>query len=238
MRGVPNHKVCCSRCGKLAGCPKDGLCHGCRIRSRPNPQKRFSWTPELDQALIRAYKQARTRLELSENLDHFQRRTGFTRVVALSRAVALGLGSRRKTWTPEERQLVAEWAGTFSKAAIARKLRRSYWSVKAELSKLELSARVTEGYSQNDMVYLLGVSARMLRKWISLGWLSVHGNRITEASVVRFLREHPGEYSLNRVDEAWFKGLLFPAFGKKRIERESASPVTTFRVHANPGLAI
>ncbi len=188
--------------------------------------------------LIRAYQQARTRRELSENLDRFQQRTAFTRVVVLSRAASLGLTSKRKRWTREEVEQVAEWAGTLSITAIARKLRRSYWSVKAELLKLELSARVTEGYSQADLMYLLGVSARMLRKWLSLGWLRVQDNRITEASVAKFLREHAEEYSLNRVDEAWFKGLLFPGFGKKSIERKSAAPVITFPVHANPGLEI
>ena len=220
MRGIPNNKVSCSRCGRLAGCPKDALCHRCRITSRPNPHTRFVWTPGLDQTLTHAYRNARSRSELSKNLDYLQRQTGFTRVVILSRAAALGLNSKQKRWTREEVEQVAELAGTLSKAAIARKLNRSYCSIKAELSKLQLSARVTEGYSQVDLMCLLSVSARTLRKWMGLGWLKVQGNRITEGSVARFLREHPEEYSLNRVDEAWFKGLLFPAFGRRIISGE------------------
>jgi hypothetical protein len=34
---------------------------------------------------------------------------------------------------------------------------------------------------------------------------------------VRFLRDHPEEYRLNRVDETWFKGLMFPLFGRAYI---------------------
>ena len=51
-----------------------------------------------------------------------------------------------------------------------------------------------------------------------MGWLRVQQGRVTEPSIIKFLREHPEEYRLSRVDEAWFKGLLFPAFGLKRNE--------------------
>jgi hypothetical protein len=56
--------------------------------------------------------------------------------------------------------------------------------------------------------------------WIGRGWLryggqgsALHSTRIPEPSVKRFLKEHPEEYRLARVDEAWFKGMLFTAFG-------------------------
>lgn len=68
-----------------------------------------------------------------------------------------------------------------------------------------------------DVQYLLGVGGRSIKKWIKLGWLRVQNDRITEASMVKFLREHPEEYRLNRVDETWFKGLLFPSFGRNHI---------------------
>ncbi|MCU1255159.1 MAG: hypothetical protein JWM83_1458 [Candidatus Angelobacter sp.] len=237
MRGIPNHKVRCSKCGSIEGCQKDQLCHACRIKSRPSPNKRFFWTPDLDQALTRAYQEARSREELTDNLDHIGRRTGFTRIVILSRAAALGLGSRRRRWTKEEAQQLAEWAGTLSNAVIARKLGRSYCSVKREVCRLGLSARITEGYSQTEVMGLLGTSARMPRKWISMGWLRLHDNRVTEASMIKFLREHPEEYSLNRVDEAWFKGLLFPAFGRKSFEGDSRTAARRSLAQADLSLA-
>jgi hypothetical protein len=110
---------------------------------------------------------------------------------------------------------LSEAAGRLSKSAIARKLNRTYWSVKAEFSKLELQSRVRDGYSQVDVALLLGASPQSVRKWIGLGWLRMYDSRITEVSLVRFLRTHAEEYQLSRVDEAWFKGLLFPEFGRK-----------------------
>src|SRR5437016_5647783 len=132
MRGIPNNPVVCNGCGALKGSPKDRVCHSCRMKARPNPNKRFSWTPELDYELQLAYKESRTRLELTQNLDRFQKRSGFTRVVMLARATQLGMSSKRKRWTPEEIGLLSETAGTMTKSAIARNLKRSYWSVKAE----------------------------------------------------------------------------------------------------------
>ncbi len=216
MRGIPNNPVVCVGCGELKGSPKDRRCHSCRIQTRPNPNKRFFWTPELDQELQLAYQEARTRRELSENLDVFQKRSGFTRIVMLARATQLGMSAKRKRWSPEEVEVLSEAAGTLSKAAIARKLKRSYWSVKAECSRLQLSSRLSEGYSRNDVQHLLGVGQRSIRKWITWGWLRVQEGRVTETSMIKFLREHPEEYRLSRVDEAWFKGLLFPSFGIKR----------------------
>jgi hypothetical protein len=216
MRGIPNHPVVCIGCGELKGSPKDRQCHSCRIQTRPNPNRRFSWTPELDQELQLAYQEARTRRELTENLNLFQKRSGFTRIVVLARATQLGISEKRKRWSPEEVKVLSEAAGTLSKAAIARKLKRSYWSVKAECSRLQLSSRLSDGYSRSDVQYLLGVGQRTIRKWIALGWLRVQDGRVTEPSMIKFLREHPEEYRLSRVDEAWYKGLLFPSFGIKR----------------------
>jgi hypothetical protein len=218
VRGIPKNPVACVGCGELKGSPKDQMCHACRIKARPNANKRFSWTPELDQELRLVYKEASSRRELTGNLDYFQQRSGFTRVVVLARATQLGLSAQRRRWGMEEIEVLSESAGTLSKSAIARKLRRSYWSVKAECSKLQISSRVTDGYSRTDIEYLLGVGPRSVKKWINLGWLRVQAGRVTEASMVKFLREHPEEYRLNRVDEAWFKGLLFPSFGRKYNE--------------------
>jgi DNA-binding CsgD family transcriptional regulator len=135
----------------------------------------------------------------------------------VARAAALGLGQSRKRWSESEVEVLSEAAGRLSKAAIAKKLNRTYWSVKAEFSKLELQSRLRDGYSQGDVAYLLGASPRSVRKWVRSGWLRLQGSRITEASLSRFIRTHAEEYQLSRVDEAWFKGLLFPEFGRKSI---------------------
>jgi hypothetical protein len=213
MRGIPRNPVRCLRCRRMTACAADQLCHSCRITVRPNPRRRFVWTTEFDALLVSAYRRAQTRKELSQNLAAFQRGTGFTRVVMLARAVHLGLSfSRRRPWTPEETALLQTWAGRYSTTSIARKLRRTFPSVKAKMKQMEISVRVTEGYSQADLAELLGASPTSIRRWCRNGWLALIHGRVPEAAVVRFLRLHPHEYHLRRVNDAWFKGLIFPAF--------------------------
>lgn len=220
MRGVPAHPVRCRECASERGCPKDQLCHSCRIRSIANRRKRHLWSPQLDQELRRVYRTARTRNALIEGITHLQRLTEFPRSVIVSRAAGLGLTSRRgEPWAVHELAALCSKAGTRSVSDIARHLKRSYYSVKGQLCRLRLSARVIDGYSQDDLQNLLGVSSRRVRRWVNLKWLTVQGGRISERDLIRFLQRHPNEYQLNRVEEAWFKGLMFPAFNSATLHR-------------------
>jgi hypothetical protein len=224
MRGIPNHPVICSTCGSGKGCPKDGLCHRCRVTGRPNPNKQSCWTPDLDTALTRAYRGASTRRELGSNLNHVQRLSGFTRVVILSRAAVLGLSfAVRRPWTETEIESLREDVGTRSKSQIAKQLGRTYYSVKAQVARMALSARVSADYSQQDVQQLFGVGRKRVCQWIRNGWLQLLNGRITERSLERLLRQHPEEYQLSRVDEAWFKGMLFPSFGRFGGVRETVN---------------
>jgi hypothetical protein len=139
--------------------------------------------------------------------------SGFSRFTINSRAAVLGLSSDvRRPWSKEDLLFLRDNLGRITTTVIARKLGRTYYSVKAQVSKLGMSVRLTEGYTQGDLQQLLGVSKRRIEKWVQMDWLRMKANRASEASVARFLRSHPGEYALSRVDEAWFKGLVFPAF--------------------------
>lgn len=222
MRGVPSQPVKCLRCSLMKACAADQLCHRCRMTGRPNPRKRFSWTSELDALLVSAYRRAQSRQELSRSVTALQLRTGFTRFTILDRAVHLGLSfSRRRPWSLEETALLESMVGNYSSAAIARRLKRTFGSVRAKVKQLQISVRVSEGYSQVDLAELLGASPVSIRRWRRLGWLSLVNGRISEASVIRFLRLHPHAYQLRRVDEAWFKGLLFPAFDSADVSSHS-----------------
>jgi hypothetical protein len=213
MRGVPKEPVFCIGCDRVNGCAADRLCHACRIRSRLPANKKFNWTAELDGRLRQSYQRARTRAELTVNLDLIQRLSGFSRVVILNRAATLGLAfCQRRPWTVDEIDMLREQAGSITPGAIAEKLNRTHASVRAKLKQLEISARISEGYTQDDLRYLLGVSPKSIKKWMAWGWLRDVAGRIPEASVVRFLRQHSDQYHLSRVEEAWFKGLIFPAF--------------------------
>ena len=237
MRGIPLHPVPCSKCGSVKGYPKDGLCNRCRIASRPNPNKRFFWTAEHDAALRRAYQNVSSRFELTSNIDRVQRGSGFTRSVVLSRASQLGLSfCRRQAWSAAEINMVRENLGVLSKASLARKLGRSYYSIKALCSRLNLSSRITEGYSHSELAELLGVNPKTVRKWVENGWLFVRSGRISEQSTERFLKSYPEEYDLRRVDAAWFKGMVFPSFGKTLLDRKSrpARPEEPMDVGSGP----
>lgn len=189
--------------------------------------KRFYWTDELDSRLRQAYQRAHTRAELTTNLDLLQRSCGFTRVVILNRAVSLGLVfGQRRPWTADDIDVIRECAGKTGPSALAKKLNRTHASVTAKLKQLALSAKITEGYTQEDLRLLLGVSSRSVKNWIAWGWLRLVAGRIPESSVAKFLRQHPDQYQLSRVEEAWFKGLVFPAFNHlSPRERKPSSSV-------------
>lgn len=210
MRGVPNHPVTCRICGSARGAPKDELCHGCRIKHRPNLKKKYFWTPELDLALTRTYRFARDRGELTQLLNHLQRSISFPRFAILARAAELGLAFQiRRHWTATEIETMRELLGTCSNKTIALKLGRTYHSVKCKVAVLQLSSRIREGYSLKDIQELIGVSSRKVYGWISKEWIRLDHGRASDAEMRRFLRRHPEEYILRRVDEAWFKDIMF-----------------------------
>src|SRR5262249_15982612 len=128
MRGVPNNPVRCSKCRLMNGCARDLLCHGCRLLTRPTRRK-FNWTPQFDEILRRSYKNANRREELSTNLDHLQRTSGFSRSVILSRAVQLGLSfSTRRPWTNDEVAVLEARTGRATVKSLAVSLNRSHSS--------------------------------------------------------------------------------------------------------------
>ena len=180
--------------------------------------KKFFWTDGLDSILRRCYRTARNRNELIQNLTYLQRLTGFPRFAITSRASALGIARiKKQPWTATELSQLRELAGMCGRRALAKRLGRSEYSVKAALKRLLLSARITEGYSRSDLAELLGASATSVRRWEQMRWLVFSPcGRASEACVRRFLRMHPDQYQLSYVNEAWFKGLLFETYNSLR----------------------
>lgn len=180
-------------------------------------RRRHAWTTEVDQVLRRTYQTAHNRATLTEGITAVQRLTRFPRSVIVSRAAALGLTTAGRRWSEQEISKLQEILGSRSLSTIAEQLSRSYYSVKGVVARLQVSARITEGYSRQDLERLLGVSSRQVRRWIALKWIKLVDGRVPESEIARFLRRHPEQYQLNRVDEAWFKGLLFPAFNTCKV---------------------
>jgi hypothetical protein len=176
------------------------------MKSRPPANKKFFWTPELEERLRRLYRGAHNRKELIAGLDHLRRYCGFPRSVITAHAAELSLSRPTgRPWTDAEIDRLREALGSRSEAAIARSGRRS------------------EGYTRQDLEFLLGVGHRRIQTWISRNWIQVRDGRVPEHSVAQFLQRHPEEYQLGRVDEAWFKGLVFPSFNHAPIARVHAA---------------
>ncbi|MBA3915752.1 MAG: hypothetical protein H0X25_18245 [Acidobacteriales bacterium] len=116
-------------------------------------------------------------------------------------------------------ETLRELAGCRSKSAIAKRLGRTVCSVKAKATSLQLCTRVRDGYSQQDLTELFGVSAQTIRRWTMRSWLTVTNGRVCDEAVIRFLKNHPDQYSLRRVNEEWFKGLIFPRFNVLPLDR-------------------
>lgn len=118
----------------------------------------------------------------------------------------------RRAWTSDEVNRLLGLATTAGRRTIARRLGRTEYSVKAELRKLRVSLRFRDGYSREDMAWVLGASPKTVRRWEQMRWLRAVDGRFPETIVRRFLVAHPEQYQLARVDEAWFKGMVFAGY--------------------------
>jgi hypothetical protein len=188
--------------------------------------KKFHWTEGLDAALKRAYQTAHGREELIQNISLMQRLTAFPRFAIISRAAVLGVARmKQRPWTQSDIQHLRELVGTSGRQAIARKLGRTEYSVKAELRKLKLSLEFRDGYTRTGLATVLGASAKTVRRWEHLGWLRTVDGRFSEEAIRRFLIRHPDQYQLSRVDEGWFKGMVFPRFNVAPIAIQERSRI-------------
>jgi hypothetical protein len=166
------------------------------------------------------------------------RLTGLPRWYIKRQAARLGLTMRmdRKPWTPIEVDLLERLVGTFSTATIAKRLRRPEVSVVNKLKRLHISRRVREGYTMRDLELCLGEDHHKVRQWIASGWLrdQVQGtrrhdgngndiHRIRDKDILSFIRNHPQELNLGKVDQTWFLDLVLL---KGREVREEPSQRT------------
>ena len=188
-----------------------GLCRRCRLVRFGQLRLRYKWTPQLIDELTAAYRLGKNARAAA--IDKLEARTKWPRAVFHRRAVELGLSYHRQEWTAAEDEYLSEHMGVETARAIGRRLGRSTGSVVARAARLELSGRVKEGYCTSDLAAVLGVGSGTVRGWMRRGLLGAiqerEGSRAQEDAVVRFLRRYPGEYDLRRVDQIWFKSMIF-----------------------------
>jgi hypothetical protein len=219
----------CKSCEEKKAGP-DGLCAFCRPpRPRPSRRKYPPLTPELATELRLAFVGGFR--EVAANLNRISARTGLPKTWLKEQACQQGWRSKRerRPWTSKELDYLQEMSGVVPITKIARALGRSFHSLSACANKVRLSYRLRAGYNVSDLCQVFGLSHTRIESWVARGLLGEaqgHGGlgghlRFSEANVEKFVREHPGEYALGRVDETWFKYVVFGHL----TEREEATDV-------------
>jgi hypothetical protein len=151
------------------------------------------------------------------------RQTGFPRWYIKRQARRLGftLHLDRQPWTEKELDILERLLGRVSAATIGKRLKRTETSVAMKIKSLGHSRRVSEGYTMRDLEECLGEDHHKIEKWVAKGWLRDHfqgterhnGNgydihRMQEKDIMEFIKHHPQEINLGKVDQVWFLDLV------------------------------
>jgi len=200
---------------------------------RRSARRRYIWRPAYDAYLKAQYFGGLNRR--FRVLNRMIRLTGLPRWYIKRQAARLGLTMHmdRKPWTRAELDVLDDLVGRVSAATIAKRLHRPVSSVTNKLKRLQISRRVRDGYTMRDLELCLGEDHHKISGWLKNGWLQDHlqgtrrhdGNgrdihRIRETDILEFLRNHPQEINLGKVDQTWFLDLVLL---KGREVREAKS---------------
>lgn len=238
----PKAPTACEACGAVftGGVhPRPRWCPTCRpsCKRQPGPRK-YRWTAERDQVLRDRYDS-----RLRGRATAIAASLGWPAWVVKKRAQQLGLSrpwpAGRRDWTDHELRFLEQWSGRRASIWIARRLKRSETSVVVRQKRLDLCRRVRAGYTLRDLCAVFGVDHHTVARWADQGKLAVTRRQtgrtelqgdpwsIDEAAVVAFVRQHPGEVDLRKVDQAWFFDVIVATTAPA-----SASPAATDAVKA------
>jgi hypothetical protein len=186
-----------------------------RIAELGRSHRIYFWTPALRTELRLAYAQPKKQ-DRGAALDALQRKTGWPRHQFLCEAKRMGLITHpRRLWTREEDRILEASLGELSVHAIAKRLGRTYESVKCRVERLEMSQRVREGFCLNDLTQIFGVPRSRIHEWIEKGLLGqprtgdCSGIRVADDAVTKFIRENPELISFRLADETFLKAVLY-----------------------------
>lgn len=202
----------CTQCGERKG-QRDGLCGACRLSALARAGRKYHFTPELREELRAAY--LLTKYHRARAIDRLVARARWPRHAFQAEAIRLGLPTHHcRPWKAEEEAYLQETAGRVSAKQIALRLGRSVPSVESRIDRLRISRRDRrEGYNVQDLCEVFGATFGTVKGWMRRGLLGkvheVGGLRVNEAGVRRFVRTYPHEYDLRRVDQVWFKSVVF-----------------------------
>ena len=183
-----------------------------RLRNNQETGGPLPWTDELDERLVRVYREA----GLSASVSDIQNLTGWPRRAVLRRAHKLGLPSEpagnRRRWTMSELRFAIESVNHLSVREIADELERSEKAVWDMVGHRGIPAKFQDGYSVRELSAKLHVRRPSIRTWIKAGLLHKKRNgRIAEDSLQSFLHNHPERINWPLLDEDttfWVSELL------------------------------
>lgn len=196
-------------------------CVSCRADHRRRANRKHVWRPEYDEYLkVHYYGGLNRRSQVFNRMIH---ETGLPRWYIKKQVTRLGLTMRqdKRPWIAAEEELIESLIGKVSVSTIAKRLKRTEASVALKIKRMGLSRRVRNGYTMRDLELCLGEDHRKLQGWIDNGWLRNRlqgtrrhdGNgrdihRFQEKDILEFLRRHPEEINLGKVDSIWFFDLV------------------------------
>jgi hypothetical protein len=209
--------------GRIQGQPPKlaKYCVTCRAERRRRANVKYKWQPQFDSYLKEHYfggMKRRCRV-----LGFMVRETGLPRWYIKRQAARLGLTMQidRKPWTPAEMEQLEQLVGRVSSATIGKRLQRPESSVVNKLTRIGTSRRMRDGYTMRELELCLGEGHRKIQRWITNGWLqdALQGtkrhdrngsdiHRIREKDILTFIKNHPQEINLGKVDQVWFLDLV------------------------------
>jgi hypothetical protein len=164
-------------------------------------------------AIVRAaWQNPKDYKHLTPAIDEAVRRIGYPRHIVKMRAQRLGLTyDVRHKWSAWEEQFLMTYAGSKSKRWIARRIGHGYTATEAKMNSMGLRTALREGMTASDLAAALGVCLQTVNRWEADRLLRRKGGNFHEAAVRSFVGQYPSEYDLRKVDQSWFKALLFPS---------------------------
>lgn len=182
------------------------------------PEKKWFWNDMSDGLLRRLYDPT-----VKGRSQQLATRLGVPRWAINRRAAALGLSRpKERPWSAEDALYLESNFHHVSVKALARRFRRSSTAVKLKAKRLGLR-KYDECYTACSLAQALGVDPHWVLARIRSGKLRAshrHTDRtpeqggdswfITDEAVLEFLREHPYDIDLRRVDSVWFMDLITP----------------------------
>lgn len=197
------------------------FCLKCRSERRRLHNLKYVWLPQ-HEAYLRAHYHGGLH-QRSRTIRALIQETSFPRWNIKRQARRLGLTMRSggRPWTQQELDTLGGLLGKVSTATIARRLKRTEASVILKITALGYSRRLSEGYTTRDLEKCLGEDHRKIQKWIAKGWLrarSIPKHRydanhrsiyhFREKDILAFIKRHPQEINLCKVDSVWFLDLF------------------------------